>query len=112
VKILAAVSAGGVVGALARYGISVAWPAEKMWATLVINVTGCFLIGLLYERPHRKWWVRPFLGVGVLGGYTTFSTSMVETLRAEPEWALLYLGGTLIGAMLAVWAGSALARTR
>jgi CrcB protein len=104
------ISAGGVLGALARYGLSIAWPHAEAgfpWATWLINVTGCFLIGVLLTRwPHRIH-LRPFLGVGFLGGYTTFSTAMVETLRAPTPVSFLYLFATVIGAMLAVWLGSA-----
>ena len=109
-----AISAGGVLGAVARYGIDVAWPHEPRgfaWSTWTINVTGCLLIGVLLVaitrlRPDQRL-IRPFWGVGVLGGYTTFSTASVDVLRAAPGAALVYLGATLIGALLAVWAGTA-----
>jgi CrcB protein len=114
--VVAAVSAGGVLGALARYAVSVAWPhapGDFAWATWAVNVSGCFLIGALMvfleRRPTRRRLVRPFLGVGVLGGYTTFSTSIVDVQQARPAVALLYLGATVVGALLAVGAGSALA---
>jgi CrcB protein len=111
--VLAAISVGGVLGALARYGLGTAWPHPASgfpWATFVINVTGCLLIGVLMVIvtdvvPHRRL-VRPFLGVGVLGGYTTFSTYIVDIHRAPPWIALVYLSTTLIAAVLAVWAGS------
>jgi fluoride exporter len=117
-QVLAAVSAGGVLGALARYGISAAWshPAAGFpWATWTINVTGCFLIGVLMVLIARLWperrLIRPFFGVGVLGGYTTFSTSVVDVQQAvghgAPGVAVLYLGATLVGALIAVWAGTA-----
>ncbi|MEU4236156.1 CrcB family protein [Actinoplanes sp. NPDC026619] len=117
--VLAAISAGGVLGALARYGIAAAWPHDPggfPWSTLVINVTGCFLIGVLMVivtrvTPNQRL-LRPFVGVGILGGYTTFSTYIVDIYRAAeagaPWVALAYLGSTLVGAMLAVAAGSAL----
>ena len=117
--VLAAVSAGGVLGALARYGLAQAWPHEAggfAWSTLLINVTGCFLIGVLMViiarvTPDQRL-LRPFLGVGVLGGYTTFSTYVVDIYRAAgagaPWTALSYLGSTLAGATAAVWAGTAL----
>jgi CrcB protein len=119
VPVLAAISAGGVCGALARYAMARAWPHDPggfPWATLVINVTGCLLIGVLMVivtevRTDRRL-LRPFAGVGVLGGYTTFSTYAVEihqTASAGAPWtALLYLAGTLAGALPAVWAGAAL----
>ena len=112
--VLLAVSAGGILGALARYGIGVAWPHEPggfPWATWAINVTGCLLIGvlmvLLTRLAPERTLLRPFWGVGVLGGYTTFSTASVDVLRTTPGPALLYLALTLIGALLAVWAGTA-----
>ncbi|HTJ32323.1 MAG TPA: CrcB family protein [Dactylosporangium sp.] len=121
VPVLAAISAGGVCGALARYAVARTWPHDPggfPWATLVINVTGCLLIGVLMvivtEVATGRRLLRPFLGVGVLGGYTTFSTYAVEihqTAAAGAPWtALAYLAGTLAGALPAVWAGSALAR--
>lgn len=115
-KLTAVVSAGGVLGALARYGIGATWPhapAGFPWATWTINVTGCFLIGVLVTaldrwRPDQRY-LRPFLGVGFLGGYTTFSTAIVDLQRADPAIALAYLGASVIGALIAVWAGSTLA---
>jgi CrcB protein len=112
--VLLAVSAGGVLGAVSRYGIGVAWPHDPRgfpWATWAVNVSGCLLIGVLTVLIARlapdRTLLRPFWGVGVLGGYTTFSTASVDVLRAAPGPALLYLGMTLIGALLAVWAGTA-----
>ncbi|GAA4678250.1 fluoride efflux transporter FluC [Phytohabitans rumicis] len=105
--VLAAVAAGGALGAAARYGVGLAWP--HFLATLVVNVTGCLLIGALAELspPHRL--ARPFLGTGVLGGYTTFSTYAVETrtLLADgrPWTAAAYVVGTLIAALAAVQLG-------
>jgi CrcB protein len=119
VPVLAAISAGGAVGAVARYGVSVAWPHGAggfAWSTLVVNVSGCLLIGvlmkLLTERVATWRLLRPFLGVGVLGGYTTFSTYVVDIGRAAGAGAagvaLAYLAATLVGAVLAVWAGASL----
>jgi CrcB protein len=117
--VLGAIAAGGAIGALARYGLASAWPHEPggfPWSTLVINVTGCFLIGVLMViitrlTPNQRL-LRPFAGVGILGGYTTFSTYIVDIYKAaeagSPWVALGYLALTLIGAMTAVWAGTAL----
>jgi fluoride exporter len=111
-----AVAVGGLIGALARYALASAWPVQPAampWSTLVINVSGCLLIGLLLVRlleagsAHPLW--RPFLGTGVLGGYTTFSTYAVEsrTLLADGRigLAVLYLAGTAVMALLAVQLG-------
>lgn len=114
--VLAVIAAGGIIGSLARYRIGLWWPARPAgmpWATVTINLTGCLLLGalmvLLTERlqPHR--WVRPFLGTGVLGGFTTFSAFTVDTvllLRADrPVTAAGYLVITGIGGVLAAAAG-------
>jgi CrcB protein len=111
-----AVAAGGAGGALIRYAISAAWPHttdQFPWSTWLINISGCFLIGVLFTllarfRPGHRL-LRLFLGTGVLGGYTTFSTAEVEVGRAAPAIGLAYLAATIIGALLAVWAGSSLA---
>lgn len=119
--VLGAISAGGVLGALARYGIGLAWPHRSggfPWATFVINVTGSMLIGALMVGVTQVWTsrrlLRPFLGVGVLGGFTTFSTYTVDIQKTvsagAPRTALAYLAMTLIGALLGVWAGSAATR--
>ncbi|GAA2371175.1 fluoride efflux transporter CrcB [Dactylosporangium salmoneum] len=119
--VLAAISAGGVCGALARYGLQQAWPHPPggfPWATFAVNVSGCLLIGVLMvivtEMVTNRPLLRPFLGVGVLGGYTTFSTYAVDihgAASAGAPWvALGYLAITLVGALLAVWAGTALTR--
>jgi CrcB protein len=84
---------------------------------LLVNASGCFLIGVLMvitelTAPHRL--VRPFLGVGALGGYTTFSTAtvevqqLVENGRAGP--ALGYLLVTVVAALIAAASGMALTR--
>ncbi|GAA2307475.1 hypothetical protein GCM10010149_66770 [Nonomuraea roseoviolacea subsp. roseoviolacea] len=118
---LGAISLGGVLGALARFAVTLALPHPPggfAWATWLINVTGCLLIGLLMVAITEAWrvhrLVRPFLGIGVLGGYTTFSTYVVDTQKAleagAARTALLYLGGTLVAALLATHAGERLGR--
>ncbi|GAB2487328.1 fluoride efflux transporter CrcB [Nocardiopsis aegyptia] len=118
---LLAIAAGGALGGSARYALLLLVPhtgAGFPWATFSANVTGSFAMGVLAVlvsravRPHRL--VRPFLGVGVLGGFTTFSTYAVDTLglvgAGTAGTALVYLAATLVGALAAVWAGAALAR--
>jgi CrcB protein len=120
--VLAAIAAGGVLGAEARYGLSVLiphQPGEWPMAVWLVNISGCFLIGILMviitelTSPHRL--VRPFLGVGILGGYTTFSTAMVDVqqmaLAGHGGAALGYLIATVTAAVTATFAGVTLTRT-
>lgn len=119
--VLAVIAAGGVLGAEARYGIGVllphagdTWP----WSTLVVNVSGCVLIGVLmvviteFVDAHRL--VRPFLGIGLLGGYTTFSTATVDALTlltaGRPGVAIGYLVATPTLAVLGCAVGVVAAR--
>lgn len=115
--VLTAIAAGGMIGTLARFGLSSAFPHAPGtfdWATFAINASGCLLIGVLMVLITETWevhrLVRPFLGVGVLGGFTTFSTHIVDAQQAlgvhQPRVALTYLAATVITAMLAVWAGT------
>jgi CrcB protein len=117
-SILAAIAAGG---AIVRWAIGVAFPAPAAgfpWATFVINVTGSALIGALMvfvtDVYTEQRLLRPFLGVGVLGGYTTFSTYIVDINRLITEGtggtALIYLAVTLIAALAAT--STAIAATR
>ncbi|MFK3982548.1 fluoride efflux transporter CrcB [Micromonospora sp. NPDC050397] len=117
--VVAAVAVGGALGSAARYGVSLAWPAPPAhfpWATLVINLTGSALLGVLMgiiaSRTATHPLVRPFLGTGVLGGYTTFSTYAVETRglldTGRPLLAAGYVLGTLAGALTAAWLGGRL----
>jgi CrcB protein len=116
--LLLATAAGGVLGAEARHGIDVALPhhsGQFPWSTVLINATGCLLIGalmvLLLEliSPHRL--VRPFLGVGVLGGYTTYSTFAVDAqqlvLAHRAGIALAYVVLTLVSCLAAVTVSTA-----
>jgi fluoride exporter len=113
---LAVIAVGGAAGALARYGLSTAFPHPPGafdWATLGINVSGCALIGALMVAITEVWTahrlVRPFLAVGVLGGFTTFSTYIVDIQRSldvgAPASALAYLVATLAAALAAIWTG-------
>ena len=105
------VALGGAVGSLARWGL--AEVAQAPWGTVAANVTGSFLIGLLaaslFVRHPR---LRLLLGVGLLGGYTTFSTHLLDAhgLLGEPLQLAAYVGGTLVGCLLAAALGLALGR--
>ena len=105
---LAAVAVGGVVGALARAGISVALPHPHpdSWpsATFLTNVLGCLILGLVLafvDARHSRWsttsprrarLARPFLATGVLGGFTTFSTFSVEVVQMVRAGSVVLAG--------------------
>jgi CrcB protein len=92
--LLLVVAAGGVLGSLSRYGLGEV--RSGLATTLAINVVGAFLLGLLVGlRPHGRW-SRPFLGTGVLGGFTTFSTFAVQTVDASAATGIVYAAGTLV----------------
>ena len=118
------VLAGAGIGGLARY-VAGAWIMAKYGGrfplgTLVINVTGSFLIGvlmtLLTERfePHPNW--RLFLVVGILGGYTTFSSFEYESFQAFRDGArlmgMLYIAGSVLLGYVSVWLGTILTARR
>ena len=116
---LTAVAAGGVLGAEARYGLTVALPyrgGQFPVSTLLINVTGSLLIGLLMawleSQPTPHPLLRPFLGAGVLAGYTTYSGFAVDVqqlmLAHRPLAAVGYLASTVLGCATAVWLASTL----
>ena len=102
-----AVFIGAGIGGLARYGISVwlqaAAGAHFPWGTLLVNVSGSLLLAFVYvllegTSAAPEW--RAFLGVGVLGGYTTFSTFSFETMRLLQDGlrsqALFYVAGSVV----------------
>jgi CrcB protein len=115
------VMAGGAVGSLARYmagtTIMSRFGGRFPLGTLVVNVTGCFLIGAIMtglpqKAPHPNW--RLLLVVGFLGGYTTFSSFAYETFAASREgspWmGLLNVVASVVAGYLAVWLGAITAR--
>ena len=115
------IALGGMLGAGARFALERSWPTPSgslPWTTLGINVSGCALIGVLMvhvsESGRAHPLARPFLGVGLLGGYTTFSTYAVQVhalvASGQPFLGLAYLLGTALSALLAVAAGVVVAR--
>jgi fluoride exporter len=118
---LAAIFCGGIVGAMARTGLSQAFPSSAHtwpWAIFAINVVGAFLLGYfvtrLAERLPTSAYKRPFLGTGVCGALTTFSTvqlQLFEMTRAH-EWglALGYAAATLVAGFAAIALATALVR--
>jgi CrcB protein len=120
-RTLAAIAIGGGIGSVARYGISYGWPPRSgqiPWSTLAVNLVGSLLLGMLVVavteiwRPHPL--LRPALGTGVLGGFTTFSTFAVEMRELAGHDALpaaaTYLALSVLGALAAAVAGMTLVR--
>ena len=118
-----AVAFGGALGALARYGVDrfIERRSDSVfpWSTFVINISGCLVIGVvvaaLVDRHHVPAWLRVGLVVGVLGGYTTFSTFSQESLDLfegphHAGIALAYMFGSVAVGILAVYGGTRVGR--
>ena len=114
---------GGGLGSMARFAFS-GWIARQFgetfpWGTLLVNVSGSFLIGLFatLTSPEGRWLVpglwRQFFMLGICGGYTTFSSFSLQTLRLAEEGQWFKAGAnsvlSLVLCLLAVWLGHILA---
>ncbi len=118
---LAAIAVGGGLGGVARYLLSTAFPAGHgfPWAIFAVNASGCFCLGLLMIYLLEVWpprrFLRPFLAVGLIGGYTTFSTYAggVMTLLTgrAPALADAYALTSVVAGLVAVWLGLKAGRT-
>lgn len=113
------IMAGGAIGAALRYLTSLALPLKNGWplSTLCVNLIGGFAMGLLaasFAKGHAGETMRLFIGVGVLGGFTTFSAFSLESFRMieQGQWgiALGYALASVIGSIAALAAGFALVR--
>lgn len=121
-KLLLLASAGGALGAGARYLAYVAftrfWSSGFPWATLTVNVAGSLLIGalavLFLERWPESAGMRVFLITGILGGFTTFSAFSLDFMalleRSAPGAALIYAAGSVGLSIAACWAGLTVTR--
>jgi len=121
VRTAIAIGVAGAFGALARYGVEglVARRAGSFpWGTFVVNVSGSFLLGvvftLLTERVALAPWVRASVSIGFLGAYTTFSTLSLESYRLLEARSYSLAGANLLGsvaaAVLALYGGVVLGR--
>lgn len=114
-----AVLGGGILGTALRLAIDSVLPHEGFAvSTLVVNVAGAFVLGLLVARVwgSAPSWLRAGLGAGLLGSFTTFSAVAVAlvSMIAVGDWmpALLYLAATMFLGLLAAWLGLRLGRPR
>jgi len=111
------IAVGGASGAVARYVVD-GFVSERVgpgfpWGILIVNLSGAFVLGLLYalaiERDVLSAEIRAPLLIGFLGAYTTFSTLSLDTYRlldrGEIDQALANMLGTVVLGLLAVWAG-------
>lgn len=113
-----AVTVGGALGSLLRFGVA-AWtvhhfPNAKIpWATLGVNLGGCLLLGLFFGWVSDRWFVgvslRYFIVTGLLGGFTTFSAFGIETAllfrKGDDLIAWGYIVASVAGGLLLAWVG-------
>ncbi|MCU0397256.1 MAG: fluoride efflux transporter CrcB [Cyclobacteriaceae bacterium] len=122
-RLLFIIGAGGFIGTVARYlfqqGISKLLPVLFPFGTLLVNLTGCFLIGVIYALSERwniltpEW--RLFLTTGICGGFTTFSTFSYETYNLIREeqyvYVSLYIGISVLVGLALTFLGILLIRS-
>jgi CrcB protein len=116
------VAVGGTLGVLARYGMQVGLytiaPRGFPYATIVVNVVGCFVIGVVMAAANERGVISPdlrlLLTTGFCGGFTTFSTFTYETIalfsNGEAMYAILYSGCSLLLGFAATVAGLVVGR--
>jgi fluoride exporter len=122
VKLVLAIAAGGALGAVARYlfagQVSRLFGHQFPWGILIVNVLGSFAMGVLVETMARGWNAGPearaFLAVGVLGGFTTFSSFSLDAAlllqRGDLAPAAGYVLGSVVLSVLGLFAGLAVVR--
>lgn len=122
-RLLLVIMLGGALGTAARYGVAL-WMAERVgeafpWGTLLVNVLGSFIIGLFggLTSTDGIWlvppWARAFVMIGILGGFTTFSSFSMQSIQliqdGQYAHALGYIASSLILCLTATAAGVGLA---
>lgn len=120
--VLAVIAVGGALGTLARYGVTRAIPVAAgtfPWATFLENLSGAFVIGafltFVLERYPPTRYLRSFFAIGVLGGFTTFSTMAVEAVTLVKDGhaplGIGYLGSSIAAGLVICYLGVVLARS-
>ncbi len=114
VRALGLVAMGGFLGALSRYAIAAAFPAAFPWGTLLVNVVGAFLLGVIvYEGIllgglSRE--ARLLASTGFVSSFTTYSTFAAETVALDPTLAALNVAGNYVLGFLAVFCARTVVR--
>jgi CrcB protein len=117
------IALGGALGSMARHWCATAITAATAtgfpWGTMAVNIAGSFIIGLVaaVTGPDGRWLVpsdaRSFMMVGILGGFTTFSSFSLQSLALAQEGEWLKAGGNVVGSvvlcLMAVWLGHVVA---
>lgn len=120
-RVLATVSLGGVLGGTARYGVEQLVPVRDdgfPWGTFTVNIAGALVLGLLMVLILELWptrrYLRPFLAIGFLGSFTTFSTWMLQVYELADAGrvgiAAAYLGGSLVAGLAVTGVGLVIGR--
>jgi CrcB protein len=110
------VAVGGLIGVMGRFGLTrlTIHHESLLWMTAAINIAGSFTLGLLTAAGWFSRDVREGIGVGVLGGFTTFSTFSVQAVldvdAGEPRRAAAYVAVSVVGGFAAATAGYVLGR--
>jgi fluoride exporter len=110
------VAAGGLIGVMSRYGLTrlTLHHESLLWMTAAINIGGSFWLGVLTASGWFTRDVREGIGVGFLGGFTTFSTFSVQAIldvdAGEPRRAIAYVTVSVVGGIAAATAGYVLGR--
>ena len=116
------IAIGGALGAVSRYALSsqiTHWTGTGFpWSILIVNVLGCFAMGVIAELAALTWNMSPelraFLTTGILGGFTTFSAfaldAAVLTERGDLAGAAFYVSSSVVGSIAALFAGLAIVR--
>jgi CrcB protein len=115
------IALGGAFGANARYWLGGAIQSRLgttfPWQTMAINVLGSLVIGVFMEMSLREAWDprwRLFIAIGILGGFTTYSTFAYESVNLlsdrSYDWGMFYILGTPILCVISAWVGRAIAR--